>query len=178
MSLTKVMIVDDEILAINYLNSIMPWEKHGYQMVAQATTVHKAFDLFRECQPQIVILDIRMPVMDGLEFSKKLLESNHQVKIILLTSYRDFDYVKQALELGVSGYLLKHEINETTLAAHLDRTRKLLDEDIRITVAIRKQIMRKLLENNRLNDADLEMIKADINSKNGMLLLLIMVDTG
>lgn len=102
----KVLIVDDEILAIEYLRDLIPWREYGYEIVGEATNARQALELFVKHRPQIVISDICMPGMDGLEFCGKILALDSSAKILLLTAYKEFEYAKKAIELGVCNYLL------------------------------------------------------------------------
>ena len=88
----KVMIVDDEILAIEDLEQLIPWRQHGFEIVATATGSQKALELYAKHRPQIIFVDIRMPAMDGLEFSRRVLAYRYPVRIVLLTAYKDFEY--------------------------------------------------------------------------------------
>lgn len=97
----KEMIVDDEILAIEDLEQLIPWRQHGFEIVATATSSRKALELFEKYRPQIIFADIRMPVMDGLEFSRRVLAYRYPVGIVLLTAYKDFEYAQQAVAIGV-----------------------------------------------------------------------------
>lgn len=124
MELLKVMIVDDEILAIKYVKNLIVWEQFGFEVVAECTNPIKAMKVFMEVCPDIIIIDIRMPGMDGLELSSKLLHSGRSIKILLLTSYRDFEYAKQAIRVGVSNYLLKHEIHSDNLVTELEKVKE------------------------------------------------------
>ncbi|HBE77095.1 MAG TPA: hypothetical protein DDW65_04840 [Firmicutes bacterium] len=146
MRLLKVMIVDDEILAIKDLENLISWEKHGFQIIASATNSVKALELYQTFQPQINFIDIRMPIMDGLQLSKQIFSLGRPVKIILLTAYRDFDYAKKAVELGVSDYLLKHDINEDSILTVLNKIRLELEEELENRRIIRQKYFRNMLE--------------------------------
>lgn len=109
------MIVDDEILAIRHLRNLVCWEDLGFTIAAEALTATRALELVESVNPQLIFMDIRMPVLNGLELSRRMMSLGRNMKIILLTSYRDFEYARSALEIGVAGYLLKHETNKETL---------------------------------------------------------------
>ena len=111
----KVMLVDDEVLAVQYMEQIIDWEKEGYQIVGSAFGGRQAIEMYDKYHPDIVISDIRMPGMDGLELTKKLKEKDKEVTIILMSAYKDFEYAKKGIQYGVSNYLLKHEIQEETI---------------------------------------------------------------
>lgn len=148
----KVMIVDDEILAIEDLEQLIPWRQHGFEIVATATSSQKALELFEKYRPQIIFADIRMPVMDGLEFSRRVLAYRCPVKIILLTAYKDFDYAQQAVAIGVANYLLKHEINETSLIRELQKVRSELESSVRRDAIVKQRIIKRILSGESLGD--------------------------
>lgn len=75
----------------------------------------------REIRPDFIVTDIRMPIMDGLQFVEKVRTLLPETRILLLTAYSDFDYAKKAIDLGVFNYLLKNELNKETLEEQLER---------------------------------------------------------
>ncbi|NLY91957.1 MAG: response regulator [Firmicutes bacterium] len=99
--MVKVMIVDDEALVRIGLKSMVDWEIHGFQLVGEANNGQRALDLFRESKPDLVITDLKMPVMDGLELIRHLKELDAKCRIIVLSSYDDFVLVKEAMKLGL-----------------------------------------------------------------------------
>ena len=115
MKMNRVLIIDDEILTIKYLKSLHSWEKFGCGDILYAVTIAAALDIFQREAPQIVFVDVRMPGMDGLELSRRLLLENPGVSIVIMTAYQEFDYVKEAMEMGIKYFLVKHEITEDTL---------------------------------------------------------------
>lgn len=121
--MVKVLLVDDEVLALNYLAGLINWEEHGCQIVGQATSGKKALELYEKYNPQIVISDIRMIGMDGLELAKRLKEKDLATVVILLSAYKDFEYAQKGIQYGVSNYLLKHEMSEGTLVQELDKAK-------------------------------------------------------
>ncbi len=147
-----VMIVDDEILAIEDLQQLISWEEYGFKIIAIATNGHKALELYEKHLPQIILADIRMPVMDGLEFSRRVLEYQNPVRIILLTAYKEFEYAKQAVAIGVSNYLLKHDINEENLVKELFKARADLEQEFHKNYILRHQLVRKLFNGENIND--------------------------
>ncbi|TCL76265.1 two-component system response regulator YesN [Hydrogenispora ethanolica] len=149
----KVMIVDDEILAVEDLAQLLPWERYGFEIVATATHSLKALDLYRECQPDLIFVDIRMPVLDGLAFSRKVLARGNPVKIVLLTAYKDFEYAKQALELGVSKYLVKHELDGESLAKELRRIKAEIEDEERARVILKQELIKQLLSGEKMADS-------------------------
>jgi len=103
----KIMIVDDEPIMRKGLNTLIDWKALDCEIVFAAENGQIAIDNFDIYKPDIIISDIRMPKVDGLELSKLIHEKQSNCKIILLTAYADFNYAKQAIHLGVSYYVTK-----------------------------------------------------------------------
>ena len=121
----KVMLVDDENLIIEGLKNIIEWERLGLEVVQTANDGEEAIEKFKENPVDIVVTDINMPRVTGLELLKKLKEINDSVRFIVLSGYDTFSYAKQAIELGVKSYLLKPVDEE-----ELENTLKLIVDDI------------------------------------------------
>lgn len=105
--MTRVMIVDDEMLMRKGLLSLIDWAALGCEVVATEENGRKAIDAYQQYKPQIIISDIRMPVMDGLELSRWLYEDEAGVKVIILTAFADFVYAQKAIRYGVHSYVTK-----------------------------------------------------------------------
>ena len=117
----KVLIADDESIVRKGLRSTVPWHKYGMEVVADAPNGCKAWEAFLVHQPQIVITDIVMPEMDGIELSRKVKGAAPNTKIILLSCHRDFEYAQQGMKLGASGYLLKTAFEDEELEGMLEK---------------------------------------------------------
>nr|WP_326183719.1 response regulator [uncultured Oscillibacter sp.] len=103
----KVLIADDEELIRQLLKRLIDWESLGLEIVAEASNGFEAFDLLVEYTPDIAIVDIRMPGFDGLTLVRKTLELNINVRFILVSGYKQFEYAHEALTMGIQDYLLK-----------------------------------------------------------------------
>lgn len=101
------MIVDDEILSLKMLEKIVDWESLGIVIVGTAQNGLDALNLYYQHPTDLIISDIKMPKINGLEFVKKVKEVNAATEFILISAYADFDYVKKAIDLGCSNYILK-----------------------------------------------------------------------
>lgn len=121
----SVMIVDDESIIRRGIRNCIPWEEHDMEIIAEAASGQEALDLALCLKPDIVIADICMPEIDGLEMSERLLAINPGVKIIILTGYDEFEYAQRAVRLGVVDFMLK-PTNADDLLAILDKTKKLI----------------------------------------------------
>lgn len=110
----KLLIVDDEARIRNGLRSAIDWQEVGIEEVNTASNGLEAYELFKNHQYDIVITDVRMPGMDGLELCEKLTQLSSKVHIIILSGYSEFSYAKKAMQLGVTDYELK-PVNLETL---------------------------------------------------------------
>lgn len=119
--LISVMIVDDERLTLEDLSTIIDWEVCGYRIVATAFNGKQGLKKYREFHPQLILTDIRMPFMNGIEMISEIRKENQKVSIVLLTAYEDFGYAKAAIRLGITEYLIKSEITAETLTMLLQR---------------------------------------------------------
>ncbi len=125
----KVAIIDDEPLIVEGLSKTMAWEKWNCLVAGTAGDGKDGMTLIREKRPDIVITDINMPKMDGLKMIAGLKSEFPDMQLIILTGYREFEYARQAIELGVSRFLLKpskmSELEEAieTVTGRLDQMR-------------------------------------------------------
>ena len=114
----KVVLVDDDLLVLQDLETLADWGKYGFTIAQTFTNGVAALRGIREIRPDFIVTDIRMPIMDGLQFVEKVRTLLPETRILLLTAYSDFDYAKKAIDLGVFNYLLKNELNKETLEEH------------------------------------------------------------
>ena len=103
----KVFLVEDEIVMREGIKNNIEWEKEGYQFAGEASDGELAFPMIKEIKPDILITDIKMPFMDGLELSRLVKKEIPNIKIIILSGYDEFEYAKEAIKIGVTDYLLK-----------------------------------------------------------------------
>ena len=116
----RVMLVDDEPLILAGIASMLCWEDHDCRIVGKATNGQQALEKMEELRPDLVITDIKMPAMDGLELMRQARERGYAAKFILLTNLEEFSLAREALSLGAMEYLVKLEMNEETLTKTLD----------------------------------------------------------
>lgn len=103
----KVFIVDDEIIVREGIRNKIDWENSCFIFAGEASDGEIAFSLIKESKPDILITDIKMPFMDGLELSRQVKEILPSIKIIILSGHDEFEYAKTAISLGVEDYILK-----------------------------------------------------------------------
>lgn len=124
----QLLIVDDEEDIRRGMARGIPWEQWGFSVAGQAENGEEAVRLVEEKKPDVVLSDIRMPKMDGIELMQYLHENNPEIKIIILSGYNDVEYLNMAIRNQVTEYLLKPtDIDEFEALFH--RLKKSLDEE-------------------------------------------------
>lgn len=117
----KVLIVDDEFIMRQGMKHMLEWEKEGFQIVGEASNGQEGLDLVAKLEPHIVLADIVMPIIDGIEFSEILSAKYPAVQLIILSSYDKFEYVKTTLLNGATDYILKPTLNPEILLKTLKK---------------------------------------------------------
>lgn len=113
--LCRVVIVDDEVLIRQGIKHYLDWEQEGFTIVGEASNGEEALQLIEETSPHIVITDVVMPIMDGLQLTEKIKESYEEIAVIILSSFSDFDYVRSTFQNGVADYILKPKLDAKEL---------------------------------------------------------------
>lgn len=103
----KALLVDDEIHILNNLSKVLPWEDIGFELVGLAKNGVEALELATMHQPDLILCDIRMPVMDGMSLISKVREQGLTCEILLLTGYQEFEYARTGIKNGVKDYICK-----------------------------------------------------------------------
>lgn len=103
----KVFLVEDEIVMREGIKNNIEWEKEGFAFVGEASDGELAYPLIQKTRPDILITDIKMPFMDGLELSRLVKQEMPDIKIIILSGYDEFEYAKEAISIGITDYLVK-----------------------------------------------------------------------
>lgn len=126
--MAKVLVVDDEVPIRQWLEFCIG-KMDGFRVVGAASNGAEGYSCFKKDIPDIVITDIRMPGMDGLEMLRMMQNINPSVYTIMLTSHEDFDYARRAIRLGASEYILKTEITEESLQELLRKAQEEIEEN-------------------------------------------------
>jgi two-component system response regulator YesN len=134
----KIMIVDDESIIRKGLRDYICWQQYGFEVISEAENGIAALQLAREYKPDVILTDIYMPLMDGIEFSKKVKELLPEVIVIFISGYNDFSYAQRAIELGIYRYLTK-PVKTQDLIAVLDEVAKELEH-----IQIQKNELKKI----------------------------------
>ena len=103
----KVILVDDEADVISAMEQKIQWNDLGFEVVGSATNGVKALELVEKMQPDVVLTDIKMPYMDGLELAKRLNNDYPNIHIMICTGFDEFEYAKEAVHLEIKEYMLK-----------------------------------------------------------------------
>ena len=103
----KVFLVEDESVIREGLKNNIPWEECGYELVGEASDGEMALPMIRELRPDLLIPDIKMPFMDGLTLSRLVMSELPGTKIVIISGYDEFEYARQAIQIGIERYLLK-----------------------------------------------------------------------
>lgn len=111
----RTVIVDDDFLVRSYLKGLDAWNRAGYTIIADVRDGEEALRLVEEEKPDVVITDISMPLMDGIELIRQIRKNDQRVSIVVLSCHDDFEYVKEAMKLGANEYVLKNSLDDNTL---------------------------------------------------------------
>ncbi|MEF3304096.1 response regulator [Paenibacillus sp. GYB003] len=131
----KVLLVEDEAFVRRSLKQLIRWEDMGFTIAGEAGDGREALAMMKADAPDLVIADIIMPGMDGIELLKHAREEGMESAFVMLTCMNEFEYARQALEFGASGYLLKLSMNEKSLAETLSK----VDRELLRTMQMRSQ---------------------------------------
>jgi len=125
----KALIIDDERPARQVIIALGKWEKYGIEPPMEVSNCIDAMTILEQQQPDIVFLDMYLPIMDGIEFLKKITPKNNNTKFIVISGFDEFEYARQSLRYGVVEYLLKPVVEEE-LERAMARAVYLLDAGI------------------------------------------------
>ncbi|WP_373229406.1 response regulator [Cohnella sp.] len=122
----KVLVVDDERQIRLGLKAKLNWNEHGFELCGEAADGKEALELIAMLRPDVIITDIRMPIMDGISLLQNCSTAHPDIQFIVLSGYEEFSYVKAAMQHGASDYLLKPVVRKE-LASRLNTIKSVLD---------------------------------------------------
>lgn len=149
----KVMIIDDEYLIRRLIKNCIDWNEIGIEIIAEASNAVEALNLINKDKPNIILTDINMPMTDGLDMSKCILEKYPDIKVIVITGYNEFEYAKRSIKIGVNDFILKPIDEEELRNSVLKLKNEILNEYLKKEEY--KEIKEKMVEFNsiiNLND--------------------------
>ena len=124
----RTLVADDDFLVRSYLKTLDSWEKAGYEIVNDAEDGEEAYNFLRKGKVDVLVTDLSMPVMDGIELIRRIREENREIYIIVLSCHDDFEYVKEAMRLGADEYVLKNSLDEDSLYETLEKSARLIEK--------------------------------------------------
>lgn len=139
----SVMIVDDDFINRTAIKNMLEWELLGFQVVCEARNGAAAIEYLQEHDIHVVITDMKMPVMDGVELIRKMQKKD--VVIIALSSFDEYDLVRESFKLGVEDYLLKSNLDSRYLRNFMEKVRKRLEKKEGYTKAIQRSCLQEHL---------------------------------
>lgn len=142
----SILLVEDEVFVRRKLKETMDWNSMGYMVVGEAGNGVEAMEQIRKLRPDVVISDIVMPMMNGVELLKQAREEGFSCRFVMLTVMSDFPYVQQALEYGASSYMLKLYMDPATLAETMDKVAKELVQQQRVMTREWDDLYRRIWE--------------------------------
>lgn len=151
----RILLIDDEEIIVEGLKKLVPWSEIDCEIVGAAVDGQDGLNQCQEQKPDIIVSDIRMPKLSGLDMIQQIKELKNDVKFILLTGFREFEYAQEAVNLGVVKYLLKptniEDIKSAVLEAinHIDEER----EKVKNIEVLRKKLHKYTMMNNEENSS-------------------------
>lgn len=125
----QVLLVDDEPLVHHHLGTMWDWQSHGFELCGEAYNGQMALQIMEQCQPHIAIIDVSMSGMNGVELQREVRKRYPAVKTIMISSYDDYDYVRECLRNGAVDYLLKHRLNDQSIREILLKAAQALQDE-------------------------------------------------
>lgn len=182
----RVLIIDDEKSIRNLLKNILKREELNIEVVGEAESGIEAINIMEKVLPDIAFVDIKMPFMDGIEFSKLAISRYPNLKIIILTAFSDFEYARQCVGIGVCEYLLKpivrKDIRDVLLKIIKDLDSKQKKAEIEEPIVHKKDTVNKIksfiTENYVQPDLDLTVIAQTFGFNSSYLSRLFKAETG
>lgn len=150
----RVLIVDDEISVRLGLRNMIPWQEHGFEIVGEADNGLTAMDMLKKTNPDILITDLKMPVIDGIELIKRVSQMNFKGEILVLSNYDDFELVRDSMKYGAKDYLMKLTLTPNELLNSLQELASSIktNENTHINVSDRQEKLRRLCLEGGISD--------------------------
>lgn len=174
----KLMIVDDEQIEREGMAQFIPWDKYGIEICGTAWNGADALEKIPECEPDIVLTDIKMPVMNGIELISKLHQTNRNIVIIVLSGYGEYEFTSQAMEYGVRHYILK-PCDEEKIVAVVNDAKKEVEQrkeyytlKREIMVHAKEEVLRRMMTESALSPKELAILRQDLPDSSGCIKLL------
>lgn len=157
----KILIVDDDALIREGLKILLELE-NDFEVTGTASNGLEALEKCKVCKPDIVLMDIRMPVLDGVLGTKQIKEYCKDIKVVILTTFKDDEYIKEAMKNGASGYVLKNQSSDSIIDClrAVANGNSVFEKEIADTISLMiKDGMRKTPEYFKLSQREFEILK-------------------
>ncbi len=157
----KLLIVDDDSLIRESLSILLAVEGE-IEVVGTAQNGQEAFEKCKELNPDIVLMDIRMPVMDGVLGTKLIKESYKNTKVVILTTFKDDEYIKEALKNGAEGYILKNQASDSIIDSlkAVEKGNMVFEKNVAEKISsLIKEENKKNVEEFNLTERELDILK-------------------
>lgn len=170
----KVLLVDDEPFIIQGLKVLIDWEQEGYMIAGTASNGKEAYDFLKKESVDLIIADIQMPVMTGLDLQEAIRKENlSNAYFVILSGYADFEYARRALQNECTDYILK-PVDRDMLLKLLNRVSAMRDEDDRMRQKNNKMEKAYLARNQialikgKYDDSNLQYVTSQMKCKEGV----------
>jgi len=167
----KIMIVDDMPIFLEYLRGCIDWEAYGFTICCEARDGKEAYEKISEYYPDVVLTDITMPYVNGIELSEKIAAEYPDISIILITGNNEFEYARRAVKIGVCDYIVKPFEKEELIVSLLklqDNVNRALEQKSlrkQIDMEYKEQLLRKMLLSRSFSISEEELTNVGIHFK-------------
>lgn len=178
MSVYQVLLVDDEYMILNGLKKIIDWQSLGFQIVATAENAKEGLAVLEQRQIDLVVTDVTMPEINGLEFIEAAQKERHNFEFMILSGYQEFDYLKGGMQLGAVNYLMK-PVNKFELVESLKKIKTRLDQqnEQKNQQEIYQELLFSQWLNEELDEISEEEIIGQISEKQHRIVLIQLART-
>lgn len=144
-----VLLVDDDMTNRIGIRSLLDWEELGFDVVGAVENGKAALEFLETATVHLIITDMKMPIMGGIRLISEIRKINNTIQIIAVSSYSDFDLVREGFKYGIEDYLLKTELNPESLKKLVLKVKKKLQESNIIENVTKEELFRDMVMNNR-----------------------------
>lgn len=154
----KLLIVDDDALIRESLSILLGLDE-AIEVVGTASNGQEGYELCTKLKPDIVLMDVRMPIMDGVLGTKLIKSSFQEIKVVILTTFKDDEYIKEALKNGAQGYILKNQASDSII----DSLKAVMKGNMVFEKEVAETIASRIMYENKSNLNDFNMTEREID---------------
>jgi two-component system response regulator YesN len=134
----NVLLVDDDVAVLEFMQMMIPWESCGFQLSGTYTNAYESLQHCREAMPDLIVTDIGMPGMDGMELIKAVKDMSQHPRFVILSCHDEFRYAQQAVQMGIQDYILKETLDTQAVVELLLAIKAKIEEEKKLHTEIRK----------------------------------------